>query len=73
MDFLSAVNQISQLTRLHKTTMETSIYVLIFLVVLGVLFVGLLQINQMRLIEKVQQQIFADYAFDFVTKIPRFD
>jgi ABC-type bacteriocin/lantibiotic exporter with double-glycine peptidase domain len=27
----------------------------------------------MRLIEKVQQQIFADYAFDFVTKIPRFD
>ena len=106
MDFLSAVNRISQLTRLHKkevlgiylfsafsglvqlslplgvqaivgfvlgATMVTSIYVLIFLVVLGVFIVGLLQINQMRLIEKVQQQIFADYAFDFVTKIPRFD
>jgi ABC-type bacteriocin/lantibiotic exporter with double-glycine peptidase domain len=106
MDFLSAVNRISQLTRLHKkevlgiylfsafsglvqlslplgvqaivgfalgATMVTSIYVLIFLVVLGVVIVGLLQINQMRLIEKVQQQIFADYAFEFVTKIPQFD
>ncbi len=106
MDFLSAVNRISQLTKLHKkevlgiylfsafsglvqlslplgvqaivgfvlgATMVTSIYVLIFLVVLGVFIVGLLQINQMRLIEKVQQQIFADQAFDFVTKIPRFD
>lgn len=106
MDFLSAVNRISQLTKLHKkevlgiylfsafsglvqlslplgvqaivgfvlgATMVTSIYVLIFLVVLGVFIVGLLQINQMRLIEKVQQQIFADHAFEFVTKIPRFD
>jgi ABC-type bacteriocin/lantibiotic exporter with double-glycine peptidase domain len=27
----------------------------------------------MRLIEKVQQQIFADHAFEFVTKMPRFD
>ena len=106
MDFLSAVNRIGHLTKLHKkevlgiylfsafsglvqlslplgvqaivgfalgATMVTSIYVLIFLVVLGVVIVGLLQINQMRLIEKVQQQIFADYSFEFVTKIPRFD
>ena len=106
MDFLSAVNRISQLTKLHQkevlgiylfsgfsglvqlslplgvqaivgfvlgATMVTSIYVLIFLVVLGVFIVGLLQINQMRLIEKVQQQIFADHAFEFATKIPRFD
>lgn len=54
-------------------TMVTSIYVLIFLVVLGVFIVGLLQINQMKLIEKVQQQVFVDHAFEFVTKIPRFD
>ena len=54
-------------------TMVTSIYVLIFLVVFGVFLVGLLQINQMRLIEKVQQQIFADYSFEFVTRLPRFD
>ena len=106
MDFKSAINRISQLTKLHKrevlgiylfsafsglvqlslplgvqaivgfvlgATMVTSIYVLIFLVVLGVVIVGLLQINQMRLVEKVQQQIFADYSFEFVTKIPRFD
>jgi ABC-type bacteriocin/lantibiotic exporter with double-glycine peptidase domain len=106
MDFSSAVNRISQLTKFHKkevlgiylfsafsglvqlslplgvqaivgfvfgATMVTSIYVLIFLVVFGVFLVGLLQINQMRLIEKVQQQIFADYSFEFVTRLPRFD
>ena len=97
MDFLSAVNSISQLTKLHKkeilaiylfsafsglvqlslplgvqaivgfalgATMVTSIYVLIFLVVLGVVIVGLLQINQMRLIEKVQQQNIVDHQSD---------
>ncbi|MBP6623554.1 MAG: ABC transporter ATP-binding protein [Chitinophagaceae bacterium] len=54
-------------------SMVTSLYVLIFLVVLGVLFVGIFQMNQMKLIEKIQQQIFARYAFDFAEKIPRLD
>lgn len=54
-------------------SMVTSIYILIFLVVLGVFIVGVLQVNQMKIIEKIQQRIFTRNAFDFVDKIPRFD
>jgi ATP-binding cassette, subfamily B, bacterial len=35
--------------------------------------VGIFQINQMKVIEKIQQRIFTRYAFDFSEKIPRFD
>ena len=38
-------------------SMVTSIYVLIFVIVLAVLLVGILQINQMKIIEKIQQKI----------------
>ena len=54
-------------------SMATSIYVLIFLVVSCVLIVGILQINQMKIIERIQQKIFTRYAFDFADKIPKFD
>jgi ATP-binding cassette subfamily B protein len=54
-------------------SMVTSIYVLIFLVVLGVAAVGIFQINQMKIIEKIQQKIFARNAFEFADIIPRFD
>ena len=54
-------------------SMVTSIYVLIFVVVLGVLCVGIMQINQMKIIEKIQQNIFARNAFLFAEKIPSFD
>ncbi|ACT91970.1 peptidase domain-containing ABC transporter [Dyadobacter fermentans] len=54
-------------------SMVTSIYVLITLVVAGVVVVGLMQINQMKIIEKIQQKIFTRYAFEFADKIPRFD
>ncbi len=54
-------------------TMVTSIYVLIFFVVMGVLSVGLMRINQMRIIEKIEQKIFARYAFSFAEKIPNLD
>ncbi len=54
-------------------TMVTSIYVLIFLVVLGVLIAGFIQINQMKIIEKVQQRIFTRNAFEFAEKIPNLD
>ena len=54
-------------------SMVTSLYVLIFLVVLGVFLVGMMQINQMKIIEKIQQKIFTEYAFEFSEKIPRFD
>ena len=54
-------------------SMVTSIYVLIVLVVLGVFLVGVFQMNQMKIIEKIQQRIFTMYAFEFAEKVPRFD
>lgn len=53
--------------------MVTSIYILIFLVVLGVFLVGICQINQMKIIEKIQQRIYTRYAFHFSEVIPKFD
>ncbi len=54
-------------------TMVTSIFILILLVIIGVTFVGIFQINQMKIIEKIQQNIFAKNAFEFAEKIPRLD
>lgn len=54
-------------------TMVTSVYVLILLVVAGVLFVGILQMNQMKIIEKIQQNFFARYSFEFAELIPALD
>lgn len=50
---------------------STSLVIMISLVVLGVFINGLLNINQMRLIEKVQQKIFVRYSFEFAERIPR--
>jgi ATP-binding cassette, subfamily B, bacterial len=52
-------------------TISTSLVIMITLVVLCVFLNGLLQVNQMRLIEKVQQKIFVRYAFEFSARIPR--
>ena len=54
-------------------TMVTSIYLLIAVIILAVFFIGLLQINQMKIIEKIQQKIFVRYAFRFANTIPKFD
>lgn len=54
-------------------SMRASLVVLIMLVVSGVLAAGILQINQMKLIEKVQQKIFVRYSFAFAEHIPRLD
>lgn len=54
-------------------TMVSSIYVLIFFVVLGVFLVGLLQLNQMKIIETIQQRVFTRYAYTFADTIPRMD
>lgn len=53
--------------------MSTSLVLLISLVVLGVLAAGLMQANQMKVIEKIQQKIFVRYAFAFAERIPRLD
>ena len=50
-----------------------SIGVLIALVLVGVLVSGILQVNQMKIIEKIQQRLFTRYAFEFSFKIPRVD
>lgn len=53
------------------TTMVTSIYLLIIVVVGGVFMVGWLQVSQMRVIEKIQQRLFTRYAFEFADVIPK--
>ena len=50
---------------------RASIYVLVFLVVMAVLISGLMQVNQMKIIEKIQQRIFVRYAFAYTDIIPR--
>lgn len=52
---------------------RASIYVLVTLVILSVLASGLMQINQMKLIEKIEQRIFVRYAFRYATVIPKID
>jgi ABC-type bacteriocin/lantibiotic exporter with double-glycine peptidase domain len=52
--------------------MNTSIAVLIFLIVLGTLVHGALQFMQVRLVEHIQQRIFARTAFEFAYRVPRF-
>lgn len=54
-------------------SISTSLVILIILVVLGVLFNGFISVQQMRLIEKVQQQLFVRYSFEYANKIPRLD
>ncbi|HRF26547.1 MAG TPA: ABC transporter ATP-binding protein [Ferruginibacter sp.] len=54
-------------------TISTSLVILIILVVVGVFLTGLLQVNQMRLIEKIRQKIFVRYSFEFSDRIPRLD
>ncbi len=50
---------------------STSMVLLMVFVILGVLIAGLLQVNQMKLIEKIQQQLFVRYAFMYADTIPK--
>ncbi|HET9056793.1 MAG TPA: ABC transporter ATP-binding protein [Chitinophagaceae bacterium] len=54
-------------------SLSASIIILIILVVSGVFLSGLVQINQMGTIEKIQQRIFARYSFEFAYRIPKLD
>lgn len=51
-------------------SMVTSIVLLVSLVVLGVMFAGIMQVNQMKIIEKLQQRVFVQYSFRFAERIP---
>ncbi|MCB0698787.1 MAG: ABC transporter ATP-binding protein [Chitinophagales bacterium] len=54
-------------------SISTSLVLLIILVVIGVFVNGLLQVNQMKIIEKIQQQLFVRYSFIYAQKIPKLD
>ncbi len=50
---------------------STAWIVLVGLVVLGIAVIGVLQIQQMRLVENLQQKIFSRAAIEFAYRIPR--
>jgi len=54
-------------------SISTSLVLLILGVVTGVLLTGLVQVSQMRIIEKVQQKLFVRYAFEYAHRIPNLD
>ncbi|MFX0556372.1 peptidase domain-containing ABC transporter [Maribacter sp. CXY002] len=50
---------------------STSWIILVILVTLGVAFVGILQLMQLRIIENVQQKIFTRASFEFAYRFPK--
>jgi ABC-type bacteriocin/lantibiotic exporter with double-glycine peptidase domain len=44
---------------------------LIALVLIGLFIAGVLQVNQMKVVEKIQQRLFSRYALEFTFKIPK--
>lgn len=50
---------------------STSLVLLIIVVIIGVFVTGLLQVNQMKIIEKIQQQLFVRYSFQYANTIPK--
>lgn len=57
----------------QTATISTSVVLLVIFIVLSVFISGVLQVNQMRIIEKIQQKIFVRYGFGFAQKIPLFN
>jgi ATP-binding cassette, subfamily B, bacterial len=55
----------------QTNTVSASVILLVISIVISVFVSGVLQINQMKIIEKIQQRIFVRYAFEFTNKIPR--
>lgn len=53
--------------------LPVSIILLIFIVLIGILVSGILQVNQMKIIEKIEQSIFTRFSLDFANKIPKID
>jgi len=54
-------------------TMVTSIYILIFFVVLGTFLVGHFRLKVLQIIEKIQQKIFVEFSMAFADKLPKVD
>ncbi|WP_108802910.1 peptidase domain-containing ABC transporter [Aquimarina sp. Aq107] len=56
---------------LQGAQVSTSWIILVILVTVGVLFVGILQLMQIRIIENVQQKIFTRASFEFTYRFPK--
>lgn len=54
-----------------RSYLPTSMWLLIVLVLVGVFMAGVLQVNQMKVVEKIQQRLFARYALEITYKIPK--
>ncbi len=54
----------------QTNTASSSIVLLIVAVVASVLMAGVMQVKQMGLIEKIQQQLFVRYSFEIAEKLP---
>jgi len=52
---------------------STSLTLLIIAVVVGVLLTGVLQVQQLKISERLQQDIFTQYSFEFAHRIPKLD
>ena len=50
-----------------------SIILLISIVLGGILVSGILQVNQMKIVEKIEQSIFTRFSLEFAHKIPKID
>ncbi len=56
-----------------KSKLPTSMWLLIILVLIGVLVSGVLQVSQMKVVEKIQQRLFTRYSLEFTYKLPKLD
>ena len=56
---------------LQGARISTSWVVLVVLVTLGVAFVGILQLMQVRILENIQQKIFTRASFEFIYRFPK--
>jgi ABC-type bacteriocin/lantibiotic exporter with double-glycine peptidase domain len=67
---IQAIINFAQLSA-GRTHLPTSVWLLIILVLIGLLITGILQVNQMKVVEKIQQRLFVRYAFEFTYKLPK--
>ncbi len=56
---------------LQGAQMSTSWIILVVLVTIGTIFVGALQLMQMRILENVQQKLFTRSSFEFAYRFPK--
>lgn len=53
--------------------LPVSIVLLIMVVLIGIIVTGVLQVNQMKVVEKVEQSIFTRFSLEFANKIPKIE